>query len=403
MNIVILFNKNFVNIGVTLSNSRYHIHVICAAHDQSLVLDSLAIFFQKVAFLTYDVGNQISQASFYSRQNIEVCDYIIVVVGDDYGASRNVMVSQMHLSYLGAKAKNKPMITLIKTRDEETKVSWQLQDFTRLVERQSNHIYYYNSSTDIGQLLSYANNEMLANHKIVASWAMKSDIDTGYSMHSQNIVNEGNKPFKRSFKNTSFHNKSIDKSASRNAQALNKTDNCASDYDNYDHDTYDHDTYDHDANNHDANRNVNSHDGTQDTDKLTMPISLSETITIKYTAQAYEGGNLSDVELSTALTWQQILVALANIPLAFSNYGLQSCFNHLIADKAEPEIKSFMPNVHAVSRYKISEQDFHRLQQLLVAANWIQIVTSTSRTTQQLWKLTFYAKNLLETQKQSLS
>ena len=400
MNIVILFNKSFVNIGVTLSNSRYHIHVICAAHDQSLVLDSLAIFFQKVAFLTYDVGNQISQASFYSRQSIEVCDYIIVVVGDDYGASRNVMVSQMHLSYLGAKAKNKPMITLIKTRDEETKVSWQLQDFTRLVERQSNHIYYYNSSTDIGQLLSYANNEMLASHKIAASWAMKSDIDTGYSNHSQNIVNESSKPFKHPSKNTSSHSKSTDKSASGNAQASNKTDNYA-----YGYDTYDHDANNRSANNHDANRNVNSHNGTQDTDtdNLTMPISLSETITIKYTAQAYEGGNLSDVELSTALTWQQILVALANIPLAFSNYGLQSCFNHLIADKAESEIKSLMPNVHAVSRYKISEQDFHRLQQLLVAANWIQIVTSTSRTTQQLWKLTFYAKNLLETQKQSLS
>ncbi len=393
-----LFNKLFVNIEVTLSNCRYHIHVICAAHEQSLVLDSLAIFFQKIAFLTYDVGNQISQASFYSRQNIEICDYIIVVVGDDYGASRNVMVSQMHLSYLGAKAKNKPMITLIKTRDEEIQVSWQLQDFTRLVERQSNQIYYYNSSTDIAQLLSYANNEMLANHKVAASWMMKSDIDTDYS-HSQNLVNENSTPFKRLSKNALHYSESTDKSASGSAQASNKTDNYG--YDNYNHDINNHNT----TINNVHDRNVNSHHATQnieDTDNITMPISLSEAVTVKYTAQAYEGGNLSDVELSTALTWQQILVALANIPLAFSNYGLQNCFNHLIGDKAELEIKSLMPNVHAVSRYKISEQDFYRLQQLLVAANWIQIVTSTARTTQQLWKLTFYAKNLLETQKQLL-
>ena len=382
MHIVILLSKIFVNIEVTLSNCRYHIHVICTAHDQSLVLDSLAIFFQKIAFLTYDVGNQISQASFYSRQNIEICDYIIVVVGDNYGASRHVMVSQMHLSYLGAKAKNKPMMTLIKTRDEEVQVSWQLQDFTRLVERQSNHIYYYDSSTDISQLLSYANNEMLEKYEIAASWARKSAVEIGHSNNLQSIVNENRASFKRPAKITSSHTESTDKSAFfkplnfENDQASNSIDDPIHRCEGY---------------NRDARQNP-------ETDNLTTPILLSETITIEYSAQAYEGGNLSDVRLSTELTWQQILGTLAKIPLAFSNYGLQSGLNRLIADKAELEIKNLMPNVHAVARYKIAEQDLFRLQQLLVAANWIEIVASTTRINQQLWKLTFYAKNLLETQ-----
>ena len=382
MHIVILLSKIFVNIEVTLSNCRYHIHVICTAHDQSLVLDSLAIFFQKIAFLTYDVGNQISQASFYSRQNIEICDYIIVVVGDNYGASRHVMVSQMHLSYLGAKAKNKPMMTLIKTRDEEMQVSWQLQDFTRLVERQSNHIYYYDSSTDISQLLSYANNEMLEKYEIAASWARKSAVEIGHSNNLQSIVNENRASFKRPAKITSSHTESTDKSAFfkplnfENDQASNSIDDPIHRCEGY---------------NRDARQNP-------ETDNLTTPILLSETIIIEYSAQAYEGGNLSDVRLSTELTWQQILGTLAKIPLAFSNYGLQSGLNRLIADKAELEIKNLMPNVHAVARYKIAEQDLFRLQQLLVAANWIEIVASTTRINQQLWKLTFYAKNLLETQ-----
>ena len=382
MHIVILLSKIFVNIEVTLSNCRYHIHVICTAHDQSLVLDSLAIFFQKIAFLTYDVGNQISQASFYSRQNIEICDYIIVVVGDNYGASRHVMVSQMHLSYLGAKAKNKPMMTLIKTRDEEMQVSWQLQDFTRLVERQSNHIYYYDSSTDISQLLSYANNEMLEKYEIAASWARKSAVEIGHSNNLQSIVNENRASFKRPAKITSSHTESTDKSAFfkplnfENDQASNSIDDPIHRCEGY---------------NRDARQNP-------ETDNLTTPILLSETIIIEYSAQAYEGGNLSDIRLSTELTWLQILGILAKIPLAFSNYGLQSGLNRLIADKAELEIKNLMPNVHAVARYKIAEQDLFRLQQLLVAANWIEIVASTTRINQQLWKLTFYAKNLLETQ-----
>ena len=385
-----------------MSNCRYHIHVICTAHDQSLVLDSVAIFFQKTAFLTYDVGNQISQASFYSRQNIEICDYIIVVVGDDYGASRNVMVSQMHLSYLGAKAKNKPMMTLVKTRDEEIQVSWQLQDFTRLVERQSNHIYYYDSSTDISQLLSYANNEMLEKYEIAASWIKKSSINTVYSNSLQDIGNENSTTLKSLSKNSSSHSASTDKRAlakilnSDTNQTLNKIDDPVYGQDTYKYEAYNHDTSNQGTYNHDTYNNGTVEN--TDTDRLTMPIVLSETITIEYSAQAYEGGNLSDVKFSTALTWQQILVALAKIPLAFSSYGLQSSLNRLIADKAELEIKDSMPNVHAVARYKISESDLVRLQQSLVAANWIQIVTSNTRTTQQLWKMTFYAKHLFETQ-----
>lgn len=111
-----------------MSNHRYHIHIVCTAHDQPLILDSLAVFFQKTAFLTYDVANRLSQSSLYNRQSVENCDYVIVVIGDNYGASGSVFVSQMHLSYLSAKAKLKPMLILIKTHDEKVQLSWQLSD-----------------------------------------------------------------------------------------------------------------------------------------------------------------------------------------------------------------------------------------------------------------------------------
>lgn len=157
-------------IEVTVHSRRYHIHVICTAHNQPLVLDSLALFFQKKAFLTYDLNNQLANTTFYSRQNIDACDYVVVVIGDRYGSSPNVVVSQMHLSYLGAKAKLKPMLILIKTRLENEQISWQLADFTRLVEQQSNRIYYYDDNTNIEQLLTYAYNETLAKHPLNTEW-----------------------------------------------------------------------------------------------------------------------------------------------------------------------------------------------------------------------------------------
>ena len=374
-----------------MPNSRHHIHVICTAHDQSLLLDSVAVFFQKTAFLTYDVTSQLSQASFYNRQNIENCDYAVVVVGDNYGASTGVFVSQMHLSYLSAKAKLKPMLILIKTHDDSTQLSWQLLDFIRLVERQSSHIYYYNDSTDIDKLLSYANKEILEKSTITTGWVRQSHLSNTAIIKKaklnpfEDVSLKNNESSSHSSKGELSYLKASDRSHSaekRSIESFKRASDTVRDVTTKTSSHY---------------QKVAAKNGS-DTDTLTTAILLTDTVDIMYSAQAYEGGNLSDVTLSTTFTWRQILTALATIPLPFSNYGLQNCLNRLIADNVQTEIKAQMPNVHAVSRCKIAEKDFALLQRLLIAANWIQIVASATRTTQELWNLTFYAKQLYDAQ-----
>jgi hypothetical protein len=116
----------------------------------------------------------------------------------------------------------------------------------------------------------------------------------------------------------------------------------------------------------------------------------------QYSAQAYEGGNLKDVTREVILSWQEVLITLMKIPSTFSSYGLQNAINRLIAPKAEIDIKNDMPNVHAVSRCQISQDDLNNLQRQLVSANWIQLTTYGTRLSQELWKLTFHARSLLE-------
>ncbi len=96
------------------------------------------------------------------------------------------------------------------------------------------------------------------------------------------------------------------------------------------------------------------------------PIDLSETFSIRYSAQAYEGGNLTDVSRTMVLTWREVLIIMMKIPTTFSSYGLQNVVNRLIASKAERDIKQDMPNVHAVSRCQIYQDDLNTLQR-----NWL--------------------------------
>lgn len=84
-------------------------------------------------------------------------------------------VSQMHLSYLSAKAKLKPLLILIKIHHEATDVSRQLQDFTRVVQQQAKHVYYYGMDTNIEQLLIYAYENMVSNHEVKDGWVRMSE------------------------------------------------------------------------------------------------------------------------------------------------------------------------------------------------------------------------------------
>ena len=323
-----------------MPNRRYHIHVICADNDQLLVLDSLAIFFQARAFLTYDVSSKLSKASLYGRQCIDSCDYAVMIIGDSYGTVQKNGVSQMHLSYLNAKAKTKPLFILVKNHYQETGLSRQLQEFIKSVTRQENQIYYYDTEDDIEPLMVQAYYKAVANHKVMGGW-VRAD---------EEIIK--------------LSRKSVIEKALDSAPTAIK-----------------------------ANKDSDD-DESFASDKVSQPIALLQSFDIQYSAQAYEGGNLTDVTRAMTLSWQEILDALMKIPSTFSSYGLQNTVNRLITAKAETDIKKDMPNVHAVARCQISQSDMNNLQRQLVSANWIQLMTYGTRVTQELWKLTFYAKNL---------
>ena len=325
-----------------MPNRRYHIHIICADNDQLLVLDSLAIFFQARAFLTYDVSSKLSKASFYGRQCIDSCDYAVMIVGDSYGTVQKNGVSQMHLSYLNAKAKLKPLIVLVKNHSPDADISRQLQEFIKLVTKQDNQLHYYDTEEDIEPLLVQAHYNAIANNKMTGGWVRANDEE---STTSKKVVYE----------------KTVDVLPSTTEVEKNSP-----------------------------------NDEDFISDKVSEPIELTEFFEIQYSAQAYEGGNLTDVTRSLTLSWHEILMTLMRIPSTFSSYGLQNAINRLITAKAEVDIKKEMPNVHAVSRCQISQADINNLQRKLVGANWIQLMTYGTRVSQELWKLTFYAKNLLQ-------
>lgn len=120
--------------------------------------------------MTYDVSSKLPKASLYGRQCIDACDYALMIIGDSYGTVQKTGVSQMHLSYLNAKAKLKPLIILVKNHHQDASISRQLREFISSVTRQDNQLYYYDTEEDVEQLLVQAYYNTVSNHKVVGGW-----------------------------------------------------------------------------------------------------------------------------------------------------------------------------------------------------------------------------------------
>lgn len=84
-------------------------------------------------FLTWDLIASPSQFMDYSKQQIDRCDYLLLVLGSGYGHLSPSGVSNLHLSYIYAMTKRKPMIALIKTQNATSDYSRQRIDLASLI------------------------------------------------------------------------------------------------------------------------------------------------------------------------------------------------------------------------------------------------------------------------------
>lgn len=152
-------------------NVLHHIHLICDYSDVSLhaLQDHLYVYFEPRAHLTHDLFLMRPESSAYSWQCINACDYAFLLIGDSYGQLANTGVSQLHISYLNAKTKNKPMVALIKKAvgsDKPVKDSRQLTDFISLVGNQLEHIFLFDDNTNLTALVEKAYQTIKENHPI---------------------------------------------------------------------------------------------------------------------------------------------------------------------------------------------------------------------------------------------
>lgn len=318
---------------------RYHIHVACVPDDPLLITaqDDVAIFFESRAFLTKDLVLARVESASYSWRCVNAADAVLVLIGNSYGRTNASGVSQLHVSYTNAKAKNKPMLIFVHADVLKKDNNRNLLDLVAVLETQEGgRMYYFDESTDFFKLLETAFNAL--NLDKSKGWHMSTATKNALIALPSVEGQSGKELIK---KESSKKEMLKDKSLLELDELLH------------------------------AKTSANSNASFKPS--LRLALELDTEFSVSCTAHAFRGGTLIEVSFVVPLRWRQIVTMLASVVMPFSEQGLGRALNESVDKNLANQIVSRQyPNVHAVSRIQVVKADTMWILDELELAGWIE-------------------------------
>lgn len=336
------------------TRQRHHIHVCLVRNEHPEFENTLQTALSDNYFLTWDLIAHPSDFMAYSRQQIDRCDYLLFILGNGYGHLSPSGVSFLHLSYIYAVTKRKPMLALIKNRHDTVHFSRQRLDLASLIQKDlgDNAIAFDLTQDAMDSLLTAL--KALSQQEPVAGWQRAA---TPSITSIDNIIQP--KPVGS---NSDYGNTTL--LFSPNLVSPNLV-----------------------SPNPDT---LLTSSVTTETDAITAigfdKLSLDDTVVVNYSAHAYQDGNLQDILAVHTFCWAEIVVLLKQLPQPFSKDMMVKCLNDSLKDAALKEASKILPNVHAVSRCQMATVDFQWIKKQLINNQWL-IKDSSSRAGRELWKI----------------
>lgn len=297
--------------GLTVLTFRHHIHVICDCLDSSVHLmhDCLSLFFEQGAYVTSDLFLVRPESASYSWNCINACDFAIMIIGGSYGTLTNTGVSQLHVSYLNAKTKNKPLVVFIKESSHRPR---QLHDLIGVIKQQVpiSHIYDFNEYQDLNHLVKSAYTQLQNTTQPPSVVLGVIDTEDKQDMPKVGDVLTIETPSKK--------------------LATSK----------YRRDSF-------------------------------SP-QLQDELVVNCNAHAFKGGTLIEVAFMASTSWCQVLQVLAANIAPFSSQGMWRMLNELVSTQAMGIVQTTHPDVHAISRCQVTKADILWIREILIEAHWIE-------------------------------
>lgn len=296
-----------------------------------------------MGFFSWGLEQRTPLSTAFARRQIDDCDYVVILLGSAYGEQSVSGVGYMHLEYIYAVTKQKPIIVFMHEEpsardgalhDDKPELREKFQEFRKLLQNEVDQVFTYRSMRDLEMAVRFNLPQMLERSPVLG-WVRPQNI--------QVLQDE------------------IDHLKSKLEQ-------------------------------------LETEAGKREVDPfLSLPkVSMHEPFSFEYRMHAYQDGNFKELKIQKKLTWAQLLSILGTTfvhptPEEFFSKRMNEYLNETGIQDARVE----MPRAHAVARAQINIRALHSIKMQMRQNEWI-IQSGRDDRQRMLWQITPKAQKLME-------
>ncbi|WP_353143591.1 DUF4062 domain-containing protein [Acinetobacter pragensis] len=324
-------------------DKRYQVFISTSGSEMQPERMILAQTLVGMGFFSWGLEQRTPLSTAFARRQIDDCDYVVILLGSSYGEQSVSGVGYMHLEYIYAVTKQKPIIVFMhddpaareaSLHDDKPELREKFQEFRKLLQHENDQVFAYRSLRDLEMAVRFNMPQMLERYP-VQGWVRPQ--------------------------NTQVLQDEIDRLKNKLEQ-------------------------------------LETESGKREVDPfLSLPkVSMHEFFSFEYRMHAYQDGNFKELKIQKKMTWAQLLAVLGSTfihptPEEFFSKRMNEYLNETGLQDARME----MPRAHAVARAQMNIRALHSIKMQMRQNEWI-IQSGRDDRQRMLWQVTAKAQKLME-------
>jgi len=323
--------------GIIMLDTRYQIFISTSGRDMQPERMVLSQTLVGMGFFAWGLEHRTPLTTTLARRQIDECDYVILLLGSQYGEQSISGVSYLSLEYEYALSQKKPIIVFMHEQPENREIDLQeihpqLKDkflaFRKKLLHEAEHIFYFKTPREL-ELVIRLNIPLMVEQHMGQGWV------PAYQAHQ---LEDEIKLLKSKILQ-------LEQRLTEPSIQLNE-------------------------------------------------VAPQDVFAFEYQIQAFQDGNFKELKRQRQMTWSQLLSVLAKrFETAMPEENFAACLNEYLNQAGLEDARQELPRAHAVACAQINHKALFRIKNQMQSQGWI--VPTQTEQSYGLWKLTTKAQKIL--------
>ncbi len=323
--------------GIVMLDTRYQIFISTSGRDMQPERMVLSQTLVGMGFFAWGLEHRTPLTTTLARRQIDECDYVILLLGSQYGEQAISGVSYLSLEYEYALSQVKPIIVFMHEQPENREIDLQkthpqLKDkflaFRKKLLHEAEHIFYFKTPREL-ELAVRLNIPLMIELYGGKGWV---------PAHQAHQLEDEIKLLKSKILQ-------LEQRVTEPSTQLNE-------------------------------------------------VAPQDIFAFEYQIQAFQDGNFKELKRQRQMTWSQLLSVLAKrFETAMPEENFAACLNEYLNQAGLEDARQELPRAHAVACAQINHKALFQIKNQMQSQGWI--VPTQTEQSYGLWKLTTKAQKIL--------